>query len=85
MLISGYCHEPDRITPLIQAGRAREVVSLGGNFVAVHATGPEVWIITSPVWGSSHTFIIKVRSRTASHSRKIRRESGASLDGSIGQ
>jgi hypothetical protein len=48
MLISGYCHEPDRIIPLIQAGRAREVVSLGGNFVAVHATGPEVWIITSP-------------------------------------
>src|SRR5262245_35077241 len=48
VLVLGYCHQPHRIIPLIESGCAKEIVNLGGNFVAVHTIDHEVWIVTSP-------------------------------------
>ena len=47
--VYGYCHaSPAQIAALIRSRREREVVQLGGNFVAVAKQGQKVWIITSP-------------------------------------
>jgi hypothetical protein len=46
--ILGYCHESrERIAALLESGRARDIVTLGGNFVVVATRSREVWIVTS--------------------------------------
>ena len=43
VVLHGYCHEPAaRIAQLITAGREREAVQLGGNFIAV---SPELYML----------------------------------------
>ena len=49
MEVFGYCHASStEIAALVESGREREAVQLGGNFVAVAKRGKEVWVITSP-------------------------------------
>ena len=44
----GYCHAaPSKVISLIESGRPRDIVQLGGNFVHSIRRGDEEWVITS--------------------------------------
>jgi hypothetical protein len=55
--VFGYCRAREtRILSLIEAGQARELIFLGGNFVIVARKGPQVWIATSAYGAVAYFF-----------------------------